>query len=272
LKTTLVYKYRLSLLWNLLSSTTSHNLTTTKPNNLPSYLTKQPDQQPNNLITTKQTSSTTKMHLPTLTLLTTLTLTLSSPINPPIFRRDSPDAATIIKTIMPKSATCPSSTDKFASDCRTADQAAPFLIAAMQKYDLLSSAQIAAVLALVAVESAELRYKHNVYPGRAGQGTSAMLMPDNVAKYAASIPELKDGVAAAAGDVGKVLELVVDDQYNFGAAQWWLTTQCTGDVVEGLKGASDKAWEAYMACVGVDASDQERLAYWKKAKSAFGLA
>ncbi|KAH8905012.1 hypothetical protein BR93DRAFT_760536 [Coniochaeta sp. PMI_546] len=172
---------------------------------------------------------------------------------------------------MPTSNSCSAATGQYASDCRTNTQAAGFLIAAMAKYKLQNAGQIAAVLSLIGVESADLKYKHNISPGRPGQGTSAMLMPDNVLKYAQSIPELSSGLAAAGSDVAKVLDLVVDDQYSFAAAAWWLTSQCTADVVEGLKTASDAAFAAYMACVGVDATDATRVAYWGRAKAAFGL-
>jgi hypothetical protein len=216
------------------------------------------------------------MHLSKLLTFLFATGALTSPISPPhpLQARDaaSPQASDIILKIMPTSNSCAGATGQYASDCRTNAQAAPALIAAMATYKLQTAGQIAAVLSLVGVESADLKYKHNVSPGRPGQGTSAMLMPDNVLKYAQSIPALESGLAAAGGDVTKVLDLVTDDQYNFGAAAWWLTSQCTADVVQGLTTASDAAFAAYMACVGVDATDATRQAYWGRAKAAFGLA
>jgi hypothetical protein len=172
---------------------------------------------------------------------------------------------------MPGSASCAGATDPHADDCRTAEQAAPYLITALQNYSLYSPGQIAAVLSLIGYESVDMRYKHNISPGRPGQGTSAMLMPDNVAKYVASIPALKDGLAAAGTDVSKILELVTDDKYNFGAAPWWLTQVCSKDVVDGLVAGTDAAFQAYMSCVGVTATD-DRLAYWHRAQKAFALA
>jgi hypothetical protein len=141
----------------------------------------------------------------------------------------------------------------------------------MQQYGLYAPGQIAAVLSLVGVESVDMKYKHNISPGRPGQGTSAMLMPENVAKYVASIPELENGLAAAGGDVAEILELVTDDKYNFGAAPWWLTQVCSKDVAESLVTGTDAAFQAYMACVGVTATD-DRLEYWHRAQKAFGLA
>lgn len=196
----------------------------------------------------------------------TRTLHHSNPLLP-----RSAQASDIIAAIMPSSTSCASATGQYASDCRTNAQAAGPLISAMAAYNLTHAGQIAAVLALTGVESADLRYKHNVSPGRPGQGTSAMLMPDNVLKYAQSIPEVQTGLEQAGGDVRKVLDLVVDDKYNFGAGAWWLATQCEAGVVEGLVLASDAAWEAYMGCVGVSVGDSTRLAYWGRAKTAFGL-
>lgn len=196
------------------------------------------------------------------------TLSLSDALLP----RGASSASDIIAAIMPSSTSCASSAgQQYASDCRTNSQAAAPLASAMAAHNLTAAGQIAAVLATAGVESADLRYKHNVAPGRPGQGTAAMLMPDNVLKYAQSIPELRAGLALAGGDAAKVLDLVVDDRYNFAAAPWWLATRCAPDVVEGLASASDAAWEAYMGCLGVSASDSTRLAYWGRAKTAFGL-
>lgn len=218
----------------------------------------------------------------TSTLITTLlaTLAYASPISPTptlpralLSRDGAPQASDIIAAIMPSSTSCASASGQYASDCRTNVQAAQPLIDAMVAHNLTSAGQIAAVLALTGFESVDLRYKHNVSPGRPGQGTSAMLMPNFVLEYAQSIPELKGGVAQAGGDVGKVLDLVTDDRYNFGAAAWYLTSQCkAGNVVAALATASDAAWNAYMTCVGVgDVNDPTRLAYWDRAKKAFGL-
>ncbi|KAJ9137385.1 hypothetical protein NKR19_g8216 [Coniochaeta hoffmannii] len=212
----------------------------------------------------------------TLLLATSPSLSTPTPAHPatilPRGAGVSTQASDIIAAIMPSSTSCASAASgPYASDCRTNVQAAEPLIAAMKAYNLTTAGQIAAVLALVGFESVDMRYKHNVYPGTVGQGTSAMLMPENVRAYAGSLPELAGGLAAAGGDPGKVLELVVDDKYNFGAAPWWLTSKCGAAVVEGLRGASEDGWKAYMGCVGVDAGEPKRVEYWARAKKAFGL-
>ena len=87
-------------------------------------------------------------------------------------------------------------------------------------------------------------------------------------KYASSIPELAGKVAGASDD--DVLALVTPDKYNFGSGPWFLTTQCTDDQRKQLQAGTDAGFSAYMSCIGVEATD-ERLAYWKRAKTAFGL-
>ncbi|EFX05389.1 hypothetical protein CMQ_3458 [Grosmannia clavigera kw1407] len=194
-------------------------------------------------------------------------LAAAAPMENRIFRRTS--AADLVGQIMPGSLSCSSA--QFADECRTNVQAAPYLIQAMQQYGLNTAGQIAAVLAVVGYESGDLAYKHNVSPGRPGQGTSNMQMATYNALYAASISALSSGVAAANGDVSAILSLVTADEYNFGSGPWFLTTQCSSDVVSELRTGTDAAFSAYMACIGVDATDSGRLAYWNRAKTAFGF-
>lgn len=195
-------------------------------------------------------------------------LAAAAPMENHIFRRAT-SAADIIAQIMPDSVSCTSAL--YPDECRTNIQAAPYLIAAMQQYGLNTAGQIAAVLALVGYESSDFAYKHNISPGVAGQGTSNMQSPTYNALYAASISALSSEVTAAAGNVTAILDLVTPDEYNFGSGPWFLTTQCSSNIVSALKAGSDDAFTAYMGCVQVDATDSKRLAYWDRAKTAFGL-
>lgn len=79
-------------------------------------------------------------------------------------------AASLIAAIMPSSKSCDGA--DFPDECRTADQAAPFLIDAMQKYELYTYGEMAGVLSLIGVESVDMKFKHNVSPGRPGQVSS----------------------------------------------------------------------------------------------------
>jgi len=80
------------------------------------------------------------------------------------------DMVAAIQAIMPSSGSCPAGND----ECRTAKQAAPFLSKACAD---LSDGECAATLALIGLESAELKYKHNVNGGLPGQGTANMMSP-----------------------------------------------------------------------------------------------
>lgn len=88
-------------------------------------------------------------------------------------------------------------------------------------------------------------------------------------EYASSIPELQPKVAGASDN--DVLALVTPDEYNFGSGPWFLATQCSDSVRQALQAGTDDGFRAYMACVGVTAGD-DRLAYWTRAKAAFGLS
>ncbi|EON96913.1 hypothetical protein UCRPA7_7666 [Phaeoacremonium minimum UCRPA7] len=182
----------------------------------------------------------------------------------PTAKRAEKQAAAIIAAIMPTADSCAGA--DFPDECRTASQAAPHLIAAMQAYGVYSPGAVSAVLALVGYESVDMKYKHNVSPGREGQGTSNMQMAAFNIEYGQSIPAIGDR-AAAAGAAG-ILALVTDDKYNFGSGPWFLRNKCDADVLTGLAAFTDEAFAAYMACVGVTV-DEGRQAYWDRAKTAW---
>ncbi|KAK7992529.1 hypothetical protein PG996_012438 [Apiospora saccharicola] len=187
----------------------------------------------------------------------------------PIERRATP-AADMVKQIAPKSEKCNSS-----AECRTNEQVAPILIQTFQDYKIYSAGQIAGVLALMAFESGDFKYKHNVSPGRPGQGTANMQMyPSNI-KYAASIPDLKSKASSFTenspdAQKNELLAMLTDDKYNFGSAPWYLTTQCDKGVQTALATGSDDGFAQYMKCVGVSVTG-DRDAYWQRAKKAFNL-
>lgn len=80
------------------------------------------------------------------------------------------EAKQVLLDIMPQSASCEGRGD----ECRTAVQAAPFLVQAMTKYNTTQPMEQAGILALVAYESEQLRYKKNLNNAASGQGTSNM--------------------------------------------------------------------------------------------------
>ncbi|CAJ2512985.1 Uu.00g011040.m01.CDS01 [Anthostomella pinea] len=186
-------------------------------------------------------------------------------------------AAQQILEIAPGSASC-ASTD----ECRTNVQVAPLLIDAFNKTGLYHLGQFAAVLALTAFESGDYKYKRNLQhndPGQKahwGQGTSNLQTLTYNVKFANSFPELKDKVTAIGSTdtmagANKLLDLLVDDQYNFQSGPWFMKTQCP-DAMKALETPSDAAWTTYMTCVlGSGDVPQARTDYWTAAKKSFNL-
>lgn len=81
--------------------------------------------------------------------------------------------AAAVLAVMPTSSSCDEA--EFPDECRTAEQAAPFISKACAD---LSPGECAATIALMGLESVEMKFKHNVSPGRPGQGTANMMMAD----------------------------------------------------------------------------------------------
>ncbi|CAK7202243.1 hypothetical protein SEUCBS139899_004965 [Sporothrix eucalyptigena] len=184
----------------------------------------------------------------------------------PFFRRDT-SAADIVAAIMPTSTSC--SGALYPDQCYTNVQAAPFLIEAMTRYGITNAAEIAAVLALTAYESGELKYRHSEFPVVAGKGTSNMQSPTYNQEYASSIPALASGITAANGDPDAILALVTVDDYNFASGAWFLTSQCSS-IRSQLQANTDDGFAAYIGCIGTTMND-DRLAYWHSAQTAFGI-
>lgn len=183
------------------------------------------------------------------------------------------DAVKIVKQIAPNATNCPET-----KECRTAEQAAPFIAKSMTQYGVYCTKQMAGIISLMAFESVDFKYKHNVFPGRPGQGTANMQMANFNLMYAKSIDGVKDQVkdittvdGASNDTLNHILSLVQPDQYNFGSGPWFFTTQCKQDVKDKFKKSADEGFAAYMQCVGVSVTD-ERKAYFERAKKAFGVS
>ncbi|KAM0544861.1 hypothetical protein ACHAPJ_011606 [Fusarium lateritium] len=182
-------------------------------------------------------------------------------------------AAPIIELIAPKSKICPSGN----KDCRTAKQAAPFIIKGFQTYGIYNVKEMAAVLALMAFESGDFQYKRNQFPGRPGQGTANMQMPSYNLLYAKAIPEISSrfqGIESVDGmsddELNDLLDQVTVDKYNFGSGAWFLATQCKDDVRQAFNQDADAGFKAYIEqCVVTEV--EPRLEYFQRAKQAFGL-
>jgi hypothetical protein len=170
---------------------------------------------------------------------------------------------------MPSSASC--SGAPYADECKTADQAAPFIAAAFSKYKITSKGAQAANLALMAIESGEFKYSksHFPAPGTPGKGTRNMQSPDFNSKYATALYGASK--VQAAGSPDAILALVNDDADSFASASWFLATNCPS-VLKQFETDVAGAWTAYIGsgCIGTTDSTQ-RENYWTAAKKAFGI-
>lgn len=82
-------------------------------------------------------------------------------------------AVEAIKSVMP-GALADCSKSSAPSECRTPEQAAPFLIESLKQR---TTGEIAMVLSVIGVESDDLKYRVNKYPGNLAQGTANMMSP-----------------------------------------------------------------------------------------------
>jgi len=163
--------------------------------------------------------------------------------------------------------------------CSTPDVAAAALNSAFEKCGYTSLGQQAALLGLMTFESVDFEYNVNAFPGRPGQGTKAMLMFNFVLKYALAQPELNSQVLELSGgstdpnsipDATKneIRQLVLPDKYTFGAAPWFLSTQCDASVATQLTSGGLTAFQNYITnCVGTTFTD-DRKAKWCLAYNA----
>jgi len=189
----------------------------------------------------------------------------------------------IVVGAAPGSAGCDGS-----ASCRTADQAAPLIQAAFDKFGFNTAGEQAAIMALMAFETGDFKFDVNVFPGRAGQGTRNMMTFPFIAKYALETPEVAGQVAAIAPGLNDAMSfdqanqtppdtmnavraLVLRDDLSFGSAAWFLRTKCTPDIATGLASATADAWSKYMTvCVGTS-DDPARLEGYRRALRAYGV-
>jgi hypothetical protein len=173
---------------------------------------------------------------------------------------------------MPLASSCTNA--PIADECATASAALSPLLSSFSKYNIQTAPEQAALLSWIAYESAELKYNANHFPapGRPGQGTRNMMMPNYVAEYASSIPELSAQVSAAGGDPAKILQLVQGDEYSFGSAAWFYANKCGEGVKEGVKSGGRAGWEGFITGCVVTSLDDGRVEYWERASRALGIA
>ena len=194
-----------------------------------------------------------------------LALSIAHPFS---FRREVISPSQVL-SIAPNSGTCDSAPQP--SQCRTADQVAPLLNRVFNMYQIASPGEMAAIASLVAFESTDFKYNRNYFPGIPGQGTRNMQSAAFNLVYAQSIPALSASVAGESTAPNEVLDLLtMNDEYDFGSAAWYLSTQCSESIRDGLQNGSPASWQAYISgCVGTTPTP-DRQAYWQRAAQAFG--
>jgi len=185
-----------------------------------------------------------------------------------------------IVALAPGSSSCAAGA---TTGCSTPDAAAAGLNAAFEKYGHTSLGQQAALVGLMAFESVDFQYNVNVYPGRPGQGTKAMLMFNFILPYASAQPELKSQVLQLSGgstdpnsipDATKnqIRQMVLPDQYTFAAASWFLNNECGASVAAQLTTGGLTAFESYITnCVGTTFTP-DRQTKWCQAFNALKSA
>ncbi|KLJ05595.1 hypothetical protein EMPG_10928 [Blastomyces silverae] len=175
-----------------------------------------------------------------------------------------------LKAIAPRSVEEPCVDLKDATgECRSAAQAAGPILNSFKRYKIESPAEKAALLSLMAYESAGFGYRRSHFPVTVGQGTRNMQIAANNAAYAESLDELKDELAKLKGDKAAILDLLLkSDDHDFGSAAWFMTTQCSPAVREELQSGSQEGWEKYLTrCIRTEATTQRRD-YWERAREA----
>ncbi|KAK6359204.1 hypothetical protein TWF696_000368 [Orbilia brochopaga] len=176
-----------------------------------------------------------------------------------------------VLAVAPTSNTC--SGAEFPNECATASDAVANINKAFATYGIDKVGPAAAILSIMAFESADFKYNINHFPGRAGQGTKAMLMPNFIVQYAqtfGSTDSIAPGLTPAnidsqSDDIkNKVRELVLGIDKTFGAAVWFYST-CPEDVKQGLeKAASLEAWSNYITqCVKTTVTDDRQAGFTK---------
>jgi hypothetical protein len=163
--------------------------------------------------------------------------------------------ATDLIAIAPQAGSCDGA--PFPEECADATTAATALNKAFEVYNITSKGEQAAIIAYELFESGDFKYKTNHFPepGRSGQGTRIMAMPDYVKQYATAIvgADVVAEAEAKGGDEGlkAVLALVNgDDEKSFGSGAWFVSTQCSKDVRAGLVAETKDGWHKFLAeCV-----------------------
>lgn len=188
----------------------------------------------------------------------------------PLKRIESITAADIVK-IDSNTSSCADA--PAAGECRTADEAAPYVAISFVNFGITSFGEQAALLALMLYESGDFKYAINHYPGVPGQGTRNMQSPAYNLEYAQYLSSVCTDCGVTVAQVEQassqgptaVLDLVNTDEWSFGSAAWFLTTQCDASIRQGLAAGTQAGYEAYLQQCIYASVDDKRIALWSAA-------
>jgi hypothetical protein len=176
-------------------------------------------------------------------------------------------AAQVI-AVMPSSASCTSGTP--AGECLTAAQAAPLLAQSFTTYGISNKGAQAAILALIALESGELKYNQHYNggsPAGTGQGTYNEMSPSFVVEYA----KVLFPSSAATDPLAAMNQINAVPLDSISSAAWFMKAKCP-TVIAQFATSPDAAYSAYLGsgCIGTTQT-ADRTAYFTKAKAALGV-
>ncbi|KAL0956903.1 hypothetical protein HGRIS_003008 [Hohenbuehelia grisea] len=173
-----------------------------------------------------------------------------------------------------------------ASECRTAEQASPFVNEGFSTYNITTKGEKAAILSLMLFESGNFKFDINHFPGEPGQGTRNLMKFPGVYQYAVDTPETSAQALALVPDLNdpnnsnstknEVRALVLPDKLSFASGMWFYKasgpekTGCTGDqaIVDGLQGETVEGWTAYIErCISTTVTP-DRKEVWEKTLAA----
>ncbi|KAF9270351.1 hypothetical protein L218DRAFT_952500 [Marasmius fiardii PR-910] len=170
----------------------------------------------------------------------------------------------------------------FPEECRTAEQALPFVNKAFADFGIATVGEKAAILSLMSFESGGFKFNINHFPSpRPGQGTRNMMLFPFIYQYAVDAPSTSAKALELAGPdpnnpsitndtMNAVRALVLPDELSFASASWFYKRSgsekkgCTGDagVVKGLQSASVDGWANYVTkCIGTTVTPDRQKSY-----------
>ncbi|KAI0244554.1 hypothetical protein L0F63_007102, partial [Massospora cicadina] len=115
------------------------------------------------------------------------------------------------------------------------NKALPYIKQAFDQYNLVTPEQMAFYISVISVESSNLSYNRNHFPGRPGQGTRSMMMPENLHAFLNSSPKIlkdhpeltqiakKSAKDMSNNDKEKLLNVLMQDEYSFLPGAWWIS-------------------------------------------------